>query len=127
MVNTAFLTNMAGDLKIWSSESLGALINSAMAKMPTKKERIKNIYPKNMITTSRMGSYGDLKINRKDTIPIRALDAQRKAGKTIFGNGFLLSTKATQDAEAAKIDNKGIEYVWELSERERKLLIELDL
>ena len=82
-----------------------------------------------MITTSRMEYYGDLKINRKDTIPIKSLDAQRKAGKSIFGNGFLLSTKATQDAEAAKIkkDNKEIEHIWELSERERKLLIELDL
>ena len=129
IVRTAFLTNMAGDLKIWSSESLGVLINSALAKMPPQKEKIKNIYPKNIITTSRMEYYGDLKINRKDTIPIKALDAQRKAGKSIFGNGFLLSTKATQDAEAAKIkkDNKEIEHIWELSERERKLLIELDL
>lgn len=125
-VNTAFLTNMAGDLKIWSSESLGALINSALAKIPNQKDKIKNIYPENMITTSKMEYYGDLKINRKDTIPIKSLDAQRKAGKSIFGNGFLLSTKATQAAQAARIKKKEIEQIWELSEREKKLLVELD-
>lgn len=76
-------------------------------------------------------------------------DAQRLEGKTIYGNGFLLSENATRDAEAAARETEtavreaevrraeavlredeaanawGTEYVWELSERERGIVANL--
>lgn len=62
----------------------------------------------------------------------RALDKQKEAGKGIFGNGFLVSKAAAERLEAAEAQaekNKEAqaekEIVWELSERERKIVDEL--
>ena len=44
----------------------------------------------------------------------RALDAQREAGKAIFGSGMLISEKAAAEKAAAE--------KWQLSEREREIV-----
>ena len=52
------------------------------------------------------------------------LDSQRGAGKTVFGNGFLLSEKAAAEkvaAEKAAAEKAGAKR-WELSEREKEII-----
>ena len=48
---------------------------------------------------------------------VRALDAQRKAGKAIFGNGFFISERLAAERLAARE-----KHIWELSERERMII-----
>lgn len=72
----------------------------------------------------------DFRLRREDALRISALDAQRLEGKGIYGSGFLLSENATRDAEtaardAANADGVELEYVWELSERERGIVANL--
>lgn len=76
----------------------------------------------------------DFRLRSEDAVRISALDAQRLEGKGIYGSGFLLSENATRDAEmaaheaeaaardAANADGVELEYVWELSERERGIV-----
>ena len=116
-VPTAFLTNMAGDLKIWVSETLREKIKAVQG--PSGKQLPKYVYPDNVVKTADMEQYGNLKIHRRHILPVNALDAQRKHGKTVFGKGFMLSASAAKAAKAAKADHA---IVWELSEREKELL-----
>ena len=73
----------------------------------------------------------------EDCTFIRALDAQRKSGKTIFGGGFLLSERASAEraaaeraaAERAAAERAAAERAaatrWTLSERERRIVSRL--
>ena len=49
-------------------------------------------------------------VKREDAVRITDLDAMKEVGKSIFGNGFLLSEKAAAEKAAAER--------WQLSERE---------
>ena len=84
-------------------------------------------YPINVTTPavlSRWPKYGmSLKIRRQDCLRINALDAQKKVGKSIFGGGFLLSDRAAAEKVAAE---KVAAIVWELSEREKRIIKELN-
>ena len=64
-------------------------------------------------------SANSLEINEEDVHFIRALDSQKEQGKSIFGSGFLLSTKAAAEKAAAEKRNVNI---WELSEREKEIV-----
>lgn len=117
------MTNMAGDLKIWVSETLREKIKAV--QRPSEKQLPKYVYPDNVVKTADMEQYGNLKIHRRHTLPVNALDAQRKHGKKVFGNGFMLSAsaaKAAKAARAARAAMAGHAIVWELSEREKELL-----
>ena len=65
-----------------------------------------------------------LEIGGSDAHFIRALDAQKASGKTLFGSGFLLSKKAAAEKAAAEkaAAEKDNTYIWELSEREREIV-----
>lgn len=62
---------------------------------------------------------------------MRTLDAQRAYNKSIFGNGYLLSTNAAKAYVEAvakareKNDDRGTE-TWKLSPRELKIIEKLD-
>lgn len=53
---------------------------------------------------------------------VRALDAQRKAGKAIFGNGFFISERLAAERLAAERLAAREKHIWELSERERMII-----
>ena len=57
----------------------------------------------------------------------RQLDAQAGAGKTIFGGGLLLSERAAAERAAAEraAAERAAATVWELSERERRMVAAL--
>ena len=66
----------------------------------------------------KYSKYGiELAVTKKDCMPISKLDAQVGTGKAIFGGGLLLSERAA--AERAAVT------VWELSERERRMVAAL--
>ena len=126
-VKTAFVTNL-GPYKIHVSSELFQIIDAAQRRYDeaTSKQLPKYDYPNNVLqasTIQKIASLGQsLKIEQKDCHWIRGLDSQRREGKTIFGSGFLLSEKAAAEKAAAEKVNF---IVWELSEREKKIIANL--
>ena len=119
-VPTSFVTDLEPGVILRTSPDLFAAIDAA------NRANIKNIkkqtpryeYPDEVITAAiaqRWTHYGlDYKLRADDGIFIRALDAQRAKGKTVFGGGYLLKERAAQERAAAT--------KWQLSERERALI-----
>lgn len=80
-------------------------------------------YPDNVISTALLNGVAnvELKIQRKEALYIRALDAQRVKKKAVYGGGYLVSDYAAARLKAARES-----VVWELSERERTLISRLN-
>ena len=136
-VNTSFLTNLEPDgTRIRTAPTLNKAVQDASdeTQKALHKELPKYSYPDYVITSAmvaRWSKYGiDFRLSVADSVQIEALDAQKEAGKAIFGKGYLLSERAAVEARAAAIaaaaaaaavDASGNNLVqtWELSERER--------
>ena len=75
-----------------------------------------------------MAAHGvSLEICADDVHFIRGLDAQKESGKALFGSGYLLSKKAAAEkaaAEKAAAEKVRVRdtNVWELSDREKKIV-----
>ena len=131
-VSTSFVTNLepAG---VRSDPELYRLLEEANKINYRKKHRSlpKYKYPTNVITASdliKMSKYGvDLKIDSSSLIPINSLDSMKPYKKTIFGKGRLMSSAAAAAAAAAATACRSDDVIiWELSDRERQLIAELD-
>ena len=136
-VNLGFVTSLGND-KIYCCPRLHDRLNEINNE--NKKALTQNVpkydYPHNVVNAARLGylcAHGiELRIKAKDARFIRALDAQRKHGKIIYGAGFLLSEKAAAEkaaAEKAAAERAAAEranaIIWELSEHEMKIIREL--
>ena len=131
-VDTAFVTNL-DPACIRSVPELGKLIRHEDDKnrAERRKELPKYKYPDEVCTAAMLGymaKYGvSYSASREDVHFIRALQAQRDAGKNIFGGGFLLSEKAAAEKAAAEkaAAEKAAAEVWKLSEDELELVRKL--
>ena len=132
-VSTSFVTNLETDLIVRTAPALEAAMRQANDESlsEAKKQFPKYSYPPEVITSAMVARWClrgvDFRLRREDALRISALDAQRLDGKGIYGMGFLLSENATREAEAAArdADSAELEYVWELSERERGIVANL--
>ena len=136
-VNTSFVTNMGGN-KIVAAADLREILDDENKKNLKKlhRELPKYSYPDEVLTATMlcyMAAHGvSLEIRERDAHFIRALDAQKASGKGLFGSGFLLSEKAAAEkaaAEKAAAEKAAAEKVrvcntnvWELSDREKKIV-----
>ena len=128
-VNTSFVTNMGGN-KIVAAADLRGILDGENKKNLKKlhRELPKYSYPDEVLTATMlcyMTAHGvSLEIGGSDAHFIRALDAQKASGKCLFGSGFLLSEKAAAEKAAAEkaAAEKDNTYIWELSEREWKIV-----
>ena len=126
-VSTSFITNMGND-KIFVSHELREIVNQADAE--NLRSSVKSMpvydYPVHVVTAAQLNfiaSHGvSLRIDAKDLFFIRAMDAQRPMGKTLFGSGYLLSEKAAAEKAAAE---KTAAEKWKLSEREWEIIKKL--
>lgn len=89
----------------------------------------KYVYPKEILTVSKVEklirNWYSIEFNGESLVSISSLNAQKKHKKTIFGAGFLLSTKATEQIEKLeKLKEKPLEL--ELSQYEYDLIKKLD-
>ena len=124
-VNTSFLTNLEPEeVQIRTVPELYQIVrreNDKNIKAETK-ELPKYNYPDEVLTAAaayRLCKYGvALTVRRDECLRIPAMDAQRRTGKSIFGSGYLLNTRAA--AERAAAEN------WQLSAREREMIRYLD-
>lgn len=95
-VKTSFVTSYSGGIVAQTAPDLTKAINRENDRLikANTKELQKYDYPMNVITAAMMQRYArygvDLKIRADDCIQVRSLDAQKPAGKSIFGSGLLL-------------------------------------
>lgn len=124
-VATSFLTNLEPeDVIVRTAPDLYKIVNEknkALLKAK-KKELRKFIYPDEILTAAiaqRWCKYGvEYTLLRRDCMRISALESQKAVGDSIFGGGFLLSTRAA--AERAAVEK------WELRETEKYFIDYMD-
>lgn len=124
-VPTSFVTNMDDPaLRVRTAPALYRAVKDANEKniQENKKTLPRYEYPNEIITAAmvqRWCKYGvEYRLKVSDSLPISALDAQRSRGLSIFGNGFILSTRAAAERAAAER--------WTLSERELEIVRYID-
>ena len=137
-VRTAFVTNLDRGIVAQSEPDLYRIVKEANEAniRATKPEFPKYTYPDEVLTAAmlqRYSKYGvEFAVRREDCTYISALDSQRKARKTIFGGGLLLSEKAAAEKAAAEkaaaekaAAEKAAATQWRLSEAEKRLVASL--
>ena len=130
-ITTSFVTNLEPEnIRMKTSPSLYKAVQEANAKnrQEQKKQFPKYAYPMNVISSAMIYPYNkydiDFVITRDESIRISSLDSQRKAGKSIFGRGLLISDRLKAErekAERVKAEREKAEQ-WELSEREKEII-----
>lgn len=135
-VRTSFVTNL-GNYKIETVPELWRLVDGLNAQNTNENETELPgyTYPDCVMTPIRIAptaKWITLRVRAEDASFIRALDAQRDHGKTIYGAAFLLSEKAAAEKAAAEkaaaekaAAEKAAAHVWELSARERSIVAAL--
>lgn len=130
VVATSFVTNL-GEFKIDVDSTLYRKIQDVVEAENQKMKRLKYTYPDEVLTTTTIqklaGRGVDLRIREEDCHFIRVLDNQRKAKKSLYGAGFLLSENATAEKKAAekKAAEKNKTIEWKLSDREKEIIEKL--
>ena len=125
-VRTSFVTNL-GDLKIETVPELWRRVDELNTQNTCEgaAELPGYTYPDCVMTPIRIAptaKWITLRVRAEDASFIRALDAQRDHGKTIYGAAFLLSEKAAAEKAAAE---KREQFVWALSDREKEIVAAL--
>ena len=127
-VSTSFVASK-GPLIRSAPDLYRILRDTNAANIKTKKAPPKPVYtyPDNVMTSSAVALFSKYGIEYREGtgVFIRAMDAQRGAGKGIFGAGYIVPEKAAHEAqEAARQARKSVRKVarapvrWELSSRE---------
>ncbi len=131
IVKTSFVTNMFGDARVIGDHELYDELEAINAS--TKAPLPKYAYPDNVLMVS-MVSYMvekgvSFRLNKSQMERCSVLDSQKRHGKGLFGSGFLISDTAAAEkaaAEKAAAEKAAAErvnvIVWELSERERRII-----
>ena len=143
-VNTSFLTNLEPeDVRARSCPSLYASVKTAndenLSQM--RKELPKYAYDHHVVTSPMLAPFSRLGIDfiltKSETVKISQLDAQKDSGKTIYGNGYLISERLFAEREKAEREKAELEKAerekaerekaerWELSEREKAIIKKL--
>ena len=140
VVRTSFVTSFGGDTVAQTEPELTKRINLAVEAIRKEKARElpKYSYPDHVVTAAmlqRYAKYGvEFFVKRGECAFISRLDAQREAGKGIFGGGLLLSDrKAAEKAAAEKAAaeraaaeraaaEKASAHIWTLSDREKEII-----
>jgi len=133
-VPTSFVTNLESSVLRTAPELYRAISQADQENRRALHRSLpKYIYPDHIVTAAiaqRWCKYGvDWSVSPSDCRTIGELDAQRAAGKSIFGYGLLLSERAAAEraaAERAAAERAAAERAaaerWKLSEREMQIV-----
>lgn len=139
IVKTSFMSNLFDDVMVMSDSFLYRELERINELKKVNLPRYK--YPNSVLTVSAMQWCVErgvsMRFKKEDLYRIQGLDSQKPHKKSIFGTGFLLSDKAAADkaaaykaaaenAEKEKVEKEKVEkdniIIWELSEREMKII-----
>ena len=141
VVSTSFETNL-GTAKVIVSPELHDIVcaasRAALEEASPIKTQPKYEYPAEVATSAMLGYLAlhsvEFEIMPDSCTPIRSLESQRAAGKTIYGGGLLLSSQAAAEkaaaekaaAEKAAAEKAAAEKAdttkWPLSDAEREII-----
>lgn len=130
VVKTSFVTSFEPEIIAQTSPELSMLVNDVVERERrlVARELPKYEYPDYIVTTAmmqKMAKYGiEYQVEKRRSLFVRSLDAQKAMKKAIFGGGLLLSEKAAAEKAAAE---KASTIVFELSEREKDLVRQLGM
>ncbi len=103
VVNTSFVTNLTPGYRIWLCPELKAAVDACA---PAPKLIAKNTYPDTVVTSAILGKIiargVELKIPSSECQYVGTLDALQRAGKSLYGGGYLLSRRAAAERAAAE-------------------------
>lgn len=126
-INTGFITNLEESF-IRLSPSLRDAIREACNKRKHCNKRRKYVYPENLLTGPLIEKFvgkEEVRIYRNEVSNlIEKLDSQKKEGAKIYGKGYLVSDKVLERLKKSKNEEKP--WIWELSDREKRLIQELN-
>ena len=128
-VTTSFVSSLFGDIRVMTAPKLRRRIVEACKqnRKQNRKQVPKYRYPYNVISPALLGKiapYVDFVVRADECRFISRLDSQ-SGGPAIFGGGVLLSNaKAAEKAAAEKAAEREC-TIWELSDRERRIIAEL--
>ena len=124
VVATGFVTNLINGVRMWTAPTLHRALKLAS---PPNKIVPKNTYPLNLITCATFGKISsrevDFKVMAEDCREIRQVESLARVKKSLFGGGWLLSTRAAAERAAAE---RAAGTCIQLSESELKIIEELD-
>lgn len=130
-VNTAFITSY-GDNAVEVAPDLGEQVKAVQRQKHTDARSVYQ-YPSNLLTTQgvlALARHGvPFSVKREEAVFVRGLDAMKAEGKEAFGGALLISDHAAERKEAAErtFARPGADLkVWQLSDRERKIIEELN-
>lgn len=136
VVCTSFLTSM-DHMKIVVAPELHTIVEEASQHAQVEAGAVADLpsytYPMEVATSARLGWLAvhgaRLEISPTECVHIRALDMQKQQGKGIYGSGVLLGRCATDRRAAAEqtaaeriAAEQDAAYIWQLSEREQKII-----
>lgn len=125
-VKTSFISNLFEDIMVMSDPYLYRELEKINELKKINLPKYK--YPNEVLTVSAVQWCVErgvsMSFKKSDICHIGGLDSQKKQKKGIFGAGFLLSEKAAAEKAAAEkaAAEKDNTIIWELSERERKII-----
>ena len=119
-VATSFITSLQPSVRVRTAP---ALARALRAVRPKRAAPPKYAYPHNVRNAALLQRVADVdfSISAAECEFTGAMDAQREAGKTIFGGGIIMS-----DAKAAELRAAGEAIEWGLSQREREIITRLN-
>lgn len=120
-VNTGFISNLFGDCRIMTAPTLSKKIDEAQQRYNLSLPKYQ--YPDNVVSSALLGKIAkhvEFRVMADECIQIGKLDTQKDA--RIYGGGFLLSEKKAAEKKAAEKKVAEVRAVWELSDREKKLI-----
>lgn len=123
-VHTGFITNLDDHL-IYVSNELRSVIKKVVNDGKTKM--LKYSYPDNVVTSARLNKFArmmNFKIPKSKAVFKRVLDKKKKHKKAIYGSGYIISDDIAE--KLPRDENPDADYVWELSEEEKKIVQELN-
>ena len=127
-VNTSFVTNLDASAAR-SAPDLHDQVEAANATnlRAMHRELPKYKYPDAVLTAAALNYLSvhgtAFRVSPESAAFVRGLDAQKPAGKNIFGGGLLLSDRAAADRAAA---DRAAAIRWQLSDRERMIIASLN-
>ena len=131
VVNTAFATSYGPNV-VEIAPDLGKAVKDAQRRGRTIKQTVYQ-YPPNLLTTQgvlALARHGvPYALPRQEAVFVRTLDEMKAEGKEAFGGALLISDAAAArktDAEQAVPHPDTPTRVWSLSEREMKIVEELN-
>lgn len=126
-VPTSFLTSLESGWRVRTAPDLFKAIELADKEGNPPANLPRYTYPDNILTAAmaqRWCKYGvEYRLAVADSLPISALDAQRAQGKSIFGSGYILGTRAAAERAAAE---RAAATIWHLSETEAQIVDYID-